>query len=189
MADEWPLFAHLELGALLTAPSVSRQWTRLVLAQWRMYALADTAELVVSELVTNAVQATSTPDGFPIYDAEGYLPVVHLVVRSDHARLLIEVWDSVPDVFGAPVPKEASDYDESGRGLSIVESMSQSWGFKSVPGWVGKFTWSLLSIQQLLHNFGGGNPIRRSSPYGIYQSDPDRGNVSGALSGVLPSNR
>lgn len=66
--------------------------------------------------------------------------------RDKIARLLIEVWDAVPAVPGAPVPKETSEYDESGRGLSIVETLSEQWGWKPVPGWPGKVTWPLLRV-------------------------------------------
>jgi hypothetical protein len=74
---------------------VRRRYTRVILGEWGLAALADPAELIVSELVTNSVQASSDEDGRPRYGEVG-LPVVHLRLASDHARVLVEVWDSVP---------------------------------------------------------------------------------------------
>jgi excisionase family DNA binding protein len=160
-ADDWPLFNHLgPLGALDTAPSLARNYTSIVLAEWNLAELTDTAVLVISELVTNAVCASSTSAGLPMYDAEGRLPVVHMVLRSDRARLLIEVWDTIPVMLGAPVAKESDEYDESGRGLMIVTSLAESWGYQAVPGWSGKLTWSLLRVQ-LHHINSWGAEIHR----------------------------
>lgn len=144
MPDDWPLFSRLgPIGALLTAPRVARRYTRVVLSQWGLSDLSDTAELIVSELTTNAVRASTSPDGQPLYEG-GRLAVVHLRLLSDSARLLIEVWDSVPEALGAPVARQADENDESGRGLMIVESASERWGWRRVPGWTGKVTWALL---------------------------------------------
>jgi anti-sigma regulatory factor (Ser/Thr protein kinase) len=153
MAEEWPLFSQLgPLGALATASRLARSYARVVLAGWDLDELADTAQLIVSELVTNAVDASNGPDGQPLYEG-GRLAVVHLRLLSDRARLLIEVWDTVPDALGAPVPQETDEYDESGRGLSIVESLSERWAWRRVPGWTGKVTWALMraELPQLRH--------------------------------------
>lgn len=50
-------------------------------------------ELIVSELVTNAVQATTGYDGRPPYSGESGLPCVHLRLSSDRVFMLIEVRD------------------------------------------------------------------------------------------------
>ncbi|SRR6266498_5083802 len=54
----WPLHSYLELGALPTAPGCARSHARLLIAEWGLAGLADTVELVVSELVTNGVRAS-----------------------------------------------------------------------------------------------------------------------------------
>ena len=141
----WPLLAHLgPLGALPTAPRAARCLTRVVLTIWGLGDLADTAELTVSELITNSVQATTDPSGRPRYDDQGTLPVVWLRLLSDRSRVLIEIWDLVPPLLGAPVAKHAGPDDESGRGLLLVESVSSRWGYEQVPGWPGKRTWALI---------------------------------------------
>jgi len=56
--SRWPLVSFLELGALTSAVPCARLHARQVLWEWGLQASADTAELLVSELVTNAVHIT-----------------------------------------------------------------------------------------------------------------------------------
>jgi anti-sigma regulatory factor (Ser/Thr protein kinase) len=134
----WPLSAHLPLGALPTAVPCARRYTRVILDEWDLAALADSAELIVSELLTNSVQATTDEDGQPRYGEAG-LPVVHLRLASDHARVLVEVWDSVPR---PPAARQATSDEEGGRGLALVEALSDRWDWTTVPGWSGKVVWA-----------------------------------------------
>jgi hypothetical protein len=76
--------------------------------------LADTAELLVSELVTNAVQLrTAGP------------PVILLWITSDGLSMVIHVWDASPEM---PVRKDTAPDEESGRGLMLVEVLSKDHG-------------------------------------------------------------
>ena len=61
MTDPWPLRSSLELGALPTAASCACLHAKHVLWEWGLSSLVDSAELLVSELVTNAVNATGQP--------------------------------------------------------------------------------------------------------------------------------
>src|SRR2546430_17120186 len=65
MSDSWPLSTSLPLGALPRATPCARLHARAVLTEWGLADLADAAELIVSELVTNAVRASTAPDGHP----------------------------------------------------------------------------------------------------------------------------
>ena len=142
---DWSLSSNLgPLGALPTAPSLARGFASAVLEGWDMSMLADTTELIASELTTNVVQAATDPDGKPAYDDDGGLPLLWLRLLSDGAQLMIEVWDNLPAVFGAPVVQHADTDDESGRGLEMVDILSEDWGWEKVPGWDGKRVWALL---------------------------------------------
>ncbi len=141
VAASWPLSSVLPLGVLPTAPSCARAHARLVLAEWEMHALADTAELVVSELVTNSVRASTDADGHPLY-RDYAMAVVYLRMSAGHARLLLEVWDTIP---AGPVLQHAAPDDESGRGLQLVEMMTDKWGWTTAEGWPGKCIWAELS--------------------------------------------
>ena len=136
----WPLSVHLPLGALPTAVPCARGYTRAILDEWNLAGLADAAELVVSELMTNSVQATADKDGRPRYGDAG-LPVVHLRLASDRVRFRAEVWDSVARV---PAARQAEPDEEGGRGLALVEALSDRWGWTTVPGWPGKVVWAEL---------------------------------------------
>jgi len=90
----WPLSDTLTLGAIPTAVASARAHARALVDEWGIAEIGETVALVVSELVTNAVVASTDADGRPKYnDAHGNLPVVHLRMWSDHMRIVIEVWD------------------------------------------------------------------------------------------------
>jgi len=103
--------------------------------EWDLPSVADSAELVVSELVTNAVRASTGPDGRPKYNAKKGLPCVHLGLLSNRVHVLIEVWDQDPRM---PVAAPAGPDDESGRGLMLVEALCERCGCDTSPGWDGK---------------------------------------------------
>lgn len=138
----WPLSSCLPLGAFPTATPCARLHARAVITEWGLRGLSETVELIVSELVTNAVQASTGPDGRPRYGETG-LPVVVLRLSTDGACVLIEVWDDVPN---APVREPAGPDHESGRGLTLIEAVSDRWTWATVPGWTGKVVSAELRI-------------------------------------------
>ena len=143
MSASWPLSSSLPLGALPGATPCARLHARAVLVEWGLEALAEAAELIVSELITNAVLASTGPDGRPRYDG-AQMPVVVLRMASDRIRLLIEVWDGIP---GAPAAAHPGPDDESGRGLMLVAAQCDRWNWQTVPGWPGKVVWAELHSQ------------------------------------------
>jgi anti-sigma regulatory factor (Ser/Thr protein kinase) len=144
---DWPLTSDLgPLGALPTAPRLARGFISVVLNGWGLDALIETTELVVSELTTNVVQAVTGPDGSLRYDAEGKLPLLWVRLSSDRARLMIEVWDTLPATLGAPAMRHPGEDEESGRGLELIEALSDDWSWEAVPGWHGKRVWAILHV-------------------------------------------
>ena len=111
-----PLKAVLDLGAVPTAPSCARTWTRQILWEWRLAGLSDTTEVIVSELTTNAVLASRR---------EGR-PCIRLVLTLDEGELAILVRDYCS---GSPQPRDAGTDDEDGRGLLLVQAMSSRTGW------------------------------------------------------------
>jgi hypothetical protein len=116
---------------------------------WGLDGLIDVTELLVSELSTNVVRASMTPDGTLKYDADGKLPLLWIRLLCDRAHLLIEVWDTLPAALGAPVTRHPDPDEESGRGLEIIETLAEEWGWETVPGWAGKKVWALLKVTEL----------------------------------------
>jgi len=132
----WPLHASLYLGALPTAPGCGRAWTRQILREWDLDHLTDSTELLVSELTTNALQASA-----PIADA-----VIGLWLASDCEHTVILVWDPSPQ---PPAPANPGEDTENGRGLLLVEALSLQWGWyfpasTSPRGHAGKVVWAIL---------------------------------------------
>ena len=137
----WPLSSCLELGALPTAVPCARLHARHVLREWGMNGLAQDGELLVSELVTNAVKATAGHDQ----------AAVCLRLSGDRTRVLIEVWDADPR---PPAPRDLGEYgtpdprEEGGRGLFLVEALSARWDWHLTGEPVGKVVW--CEIEELL---------------------------------------
>ena len=134
-----PLQTSLVLGALPTAVACARLHARNVLYEWNLLSVADSVEIVVSELVTNAVRASTGPDGRPKYDMKTGLARVGLRLSSNREHILIEVWDQDPRM---PMAKAAGPEDESGRGLMLVEALCEHWGCDTSSGRDGKVVWA-----------------------------------------------
>ena len=102
--------------------------------------LIDVAVLLISELVTNAYTAMAA------YDAlAGQAPpaLIDFSIRLFADRVLIEVVDSSSKV---PVNKGPVDgVTESGRGLGIVEDLSDDWGYFFHDG--RKVVYAILPIE------------------------------------------
>ena len=128
-----PPRAVLDLGAVRTAPRCARAWTREILWEWGAAELADTAELLVAELVTNSLNACAGLD----------LAAIRLVLTLDQGELAILVRDRCP---GVPLAVQPGADDESGRGLLIVEQLSDRCGWYPLNDQEhAKVTWAVIS--------------------------------------------
>lgn len=134
-ADGWPLGTYLELAALPTAVPCVRLHAKNVLHEWHLGPLADTVELLVSEIVTNAVRASATVAEHGIG-----MPITKVWLTSDGRRVLIQVWDSDGH---RPAPQQVGLTAESGRGLLLVQTLSAEWGYYTPAGQAGKIVWAL----------------------------------------------
>ncbi len=134
--------ASLNLAAVLTAVTCARAFTKHTLCQCGLTALTDDAELVVSELVTNAVAATGVTEPDPTWPDLAGVPLIEVRLRRFGWNLLVEVWDQN---LTPPIPKEPELDDEHGRGLFIVEALCQRWDC-FYPRHGGKLVWAELAI-------------------------------------------
>jgi len=132
MNSQWPLQDFLELGAFAGAVPCVRLHTRQVLWEWDLRNLGESTELLVAELVTNAVTASRA--------MKHALPV-RLWLASDSVQVLILVWDASPQ---SPMPMGTNDEAENGRGLMLVEAISEQWGWYFPEGSDGKFVWAVI---------------------------------------------
>jgi hypothetical protein len=139
---QWPLDSVTPLmAALPTVPAMSRAFVRSTLCEWHLESLSEGAELVASELTSNAVAASTDDTGRPAY-VNGRMPCVRVALLSDGSRVMLEVWDQAP---GTPEVRAAVDYDEGGRGLVLVDAIAVRWGWCPATG-PGKVVWAELSF-------------------------------------------
>ncbi len=133
----WPLQTELALAALPTAPACARGHVRTVAHEWGLPDLADTAELLASELVTNAMQASQRLRTRADLAA---VPVVRLGLFSDRLSLVVHVWDASDDM---PVRQDPGPDEIGGRGLMLVEALGKDWGtYRKAEG---KVVWVMIS--------------------------------------------
>ncbi len=121
--------ARLELPGTPAAPSVARLFIRNLCQEWGAAAVCDVAELLSSELVTNAVVHARSN--------------VELEAAYDEAHVLrIDVYDRSPQTVTEP-PFPPSEGAEGGRGLAIVARLAQRWGVDALSQ--GKRVWFTLA--------------------------------------------
>ena len=122
------------LAALPTSPFWARRYIRQFLGSCRGIGIdtADTAELLVCELVTNAVRYASGPVPAEQYSGRMNAGIIWLSVRHFDDGLLIEVFDTDAN---PPVYTNDDSWDvDSGRGLFIVDALSKYWSYFFPPG-------------------------------------------------------
>jgi anti-sigma regulatory factor (Ser/Thr protein kinase) len=114
------------------APAEARRRVRDAIRSWQVPVDLDAALLLTSELVTNAIR----------HGAGQGAQAVMLAIASSRGRLRVDVHDtsrSLPAV--AEVPADA----ETGRGLFLVETLSDEWGFYRTPA--GKAVYFTLAFE------------------------------------------
>ena len=133
------------LAALPTAPGLARVFVVQAAREWGLSgSCIDSAELLTSELVTNAVKQTGRVEGSPLPKTTEHVAIVCVWVRMFGAAIRIEVWD---DDSTYPTPVTQSPDMESGRGLFLVEALSKRWGAYSPKGG-GKVVWCEVGITE-----------------------------------------
>lgn len=117
-----------------TAPARARHDVRLYLLTWGLEHLVGDAQLIVSELVTNAISHTSTSR-------------VGLSVTRHPDWVRIVVTDTSRTV-PAPAPVAPGTDEESGRGLFLVATLADRWAIERVA--TGKRIWCELDAKQVV---------------------------------------
>jgi anti-sigma regulatory factor (Ser/Thr protein kinase) len=130
-------FAACPLSADPQAAAAARNFTLRTLLGWGMHAVVDDVAVIVSELLSNALRYGVT--GRRCADASPR-PVWLGLLRRDHT-VLCAVSDPGADV---PVMRQPDYFAESGRGLHVIDSLSESWGW-TTPDHLGKAVWAAIS--------------------------------------------
>jgi two-component sensor histidine kinase len=109
------------------AARLARRATHDTLASWGLGHLEETAALLVSELVSNAVRHACTD------------LVLELALEFCGRWLRMEVVDADPD---PPLPRTPAALDESGFGFVLIEALAAKWGVRETT--TGKGVWAEL---------------------------------------------
>lgn len=142
-SDGQPIHSRFDLASSPSAVRWSRKHASDVLAAWAVQeSVANDALLIVSELVSNAVQHAGKPSDD---DADGRLNVAvcSLFLWLTGRGLTIAVHDLE---MRPPVRRSASLNAEGGRGLALVEALSDRWGYSYPAPSPGKLVWARLTL-------------------------------------------
>ncbi|WP_069813167.1 ATP-binding protein [Streptomyces sp. TP-A0874] len=129
----------------------ARRFTRSALRDRGLSDRFDDVGLVVSELVTNALRHAR-----PAAAPGSAVPAVRLQLMFSDFRLVCAVRDPgdsalISDAWSAPRPAVPAETMESGRGLHLVDALSEGWGWHPVAGaGGGKVVWALFSFPRRL---------------------------------------
>ena len=125
-----PVLHRLPFEAKPESAALARGYVAGVLEAAGWSELVDTAALLVSELVTNAVRHALAPFA--------------LVVSADAGEVELSVEDGDPR---QPVTRQAEPLDQTGRGLLLLSALADEWGVRPLP--VGKSIWFRLTHEAL----------------------------------------
>ena len=127
--------AACPLGTGAQSSRTARKFTRNTLKEWGLASLADDAEAIVGEFVANAVSHAARA----VASAESGQPLGLRLLRRT-GEVMCAVLDP-SDV--APVLRMPDRNEEAGRGLQMVDALSDVWGWSPVTG-RGKAVWAIL---------------------------------------------
>lgn len=129
-SEPWEYVLHIPHDP--RAVTVSLRTLRLILTMYGLTALLDTAELLATELIANAVLHTKGPAA--------------LRVRWSDNTLWIGAWDADPEPPEPPGRLAEPADAEGGRGLALVRACTDVWGWQpsSRFGHPGKYVWCEL---------------------------------------------
>jgi anti-sigma regulatory factor (Ser/Thr protein kinase) len=116
--------ASVDVPANPRGPLAARRVVAALLDVWELPELRDDAELVVSELVTNAYRYAPGTDSFEL----------EVVRRSDGLRIALADGSSI-----RPIVNELSSEGTTGRGMALVAALADNWGAEEHHG--GKRVW------------------------------------------------
>ncbi|WP_146778856.1 ATP-binding protein [Actinomadura craniellae] len=114
------------MAATKSAPGWARRLAVETLTGWGLPGACEVAQLVVSELVTNSVNALEKA----AQQIAPEVPVVRFRLSAGLGRggpvVTVEAWDQIPF---PPVRRSPGAGEESGRGLFLVEAVAENWGW------------------------------------------------------------
>jgi anti-sigma regulatory factor (Ser/Thr protein kinase) len=142
---ETPAVTSRTLSAVPEEARSARLYVREFLTRWGLADLVDDAELIVAELVVNAMRhglraASSVAAVTPAGASAGGQSLMRLCLLRRVGEVMLAVTDPSME---PPVPRTPDSSWESGRGLQIVGALSYVWGWSPIEDY-GKAVWAVL---------------------------------------------
>jgi hypothetical protein len=119
--------AKAKFGTETVVPSAARTWMTGLLDRWEVPWLSETANLLTSELVTNAIRHAKSGPVITAAIANGLLEVGVTDGSPDEVPQVFSTWDATRD---------------GGRGMAIIDALSVEWGMTVFAE--GKHVWFRL---------------------------------------------
>lgn len=134
---------ELRLAAEPRAASLGRAFSGSLLRAWKLDHLSDDADLIVTELISNAVRASGVTVVSPHRGELNRSHVLRVRLTLRPTAVIIEVFDLSSEM---PRLRDTSVFhgDEGGRGLVVISELSARWG--CYPDDRGKWVWAELPL-------------------------------------------
>ncbi|MGW3287543.1 ATP-binding protein [Streptomyces sp. NPDC001002] len=136
------LTSSIRLNAIPQAVAAARLFVRHNLRLWELEEHVETATLIMSELATNAVRASTASAPQMMTEETTDELVIGAQLRAIEASLFVEVWDRTS---ATPVRKDPDQDTEGGRGLLLVDAVAKQWNIYR-PSAGGKIVWAELPL-------------------------------------------
>jgi len=137
---ETPAVTSRPLSPVPEEARTARQFVRELLTGWGLGYLIDDAELIIAELVVNAVRHGLRTTPQVVSPATTAPCALRLCLLRRVGEVMLAVTDPSDE---APTPRTPGWTGESGRGLQIVGALSYVWGWSPIEGH-GKAVWAVL---------------------------------------------
>lgn len=137
---ETPAVTSRPLTPVPEEARTARQFVRELLTCWGLGYLTDDAELIIAELVVNAVRHGMRAAPHSVAPGPHAPPALRLCLLRRVGEIMLAVTDPSDE---APEPRTPGWSGESGRGLQIVGALSYIWGWSPIEGH-GKAVWAVL---------------------------------------------
>ncbi|MFE4590980.1 ATP-binding protein [Streptomyces laurentii] len=157
-----PSISELTLAATPNAVAWARLHTVDILQRWHFPDEGiEVARLLVSELATNAIRhARLTKTSEAVADSASIGTIVLMIWPTDGAVIL-----AVSDPDPRPPAPRASDADATGgRGLALIQTMANSWGYSLTGPHPGKIVWAEVPAYPSSALGESGNGGRQAAP-------------------------
>ncbi len=137
---ETPAVTSRPLSPVPEEARTARQFVRELLTGWGLGYLIDDAELIIAELVVNAVRHGLRTAPQVVSAGSAAPSALRLCLLRRVGEVMLAVTDPSSE---APAPQAPGWTGESGRGLQIVSALSYVWGWSPIEGH-GKAVWAVL---------------------------------------------